>query len=881
MKKRHIITILSLLLCFGSAQPQFLKNLGKELKKTAEKTARETVNSLLSTEQTEDKTVPAQKQGVPEAPREIQTIQYDETSFIYPRITPATKFLKLPAYAQVSEVSDGVFSVYDRGYYAFFLKDGRMLFDYKWKNVIGTERPRFDNGVALALKEENIDGSLKRTVCILYRDGRVKELKYEYDRAQEFTDGIARLLKRDADRKVRWVYIDVNGNEIYPALTEVSDFSNSTPHVGQLREGLRPHYSYTAKKWGYIDAKGNVVITPQFREARAFSEGLAAVCVEENYNKKWGFIDRTGKFVIPAKFGGYRRPSDCRNGFITWRDDDNSVDYVYDKTGNEVKVYQYATPFLNGYALVKPIDANRSDDMQVVDTKFNVVGTAPVTSINKNDSNEDGLANGAGVYTISGGGDDPFVMLPNGRVIIRMWNPEKGKSSGGFIGTYSDDLYAKVRLSLPQGPNKYLKWFAGFMDENAQMAIVYETEVVGEITDPYPDVPQPPYIDDPTPEPQPEPEPIPVPEPIIIEKPIIYPIIIKWYETPPIGPTVVTSPTYSVTTAANPPEGGSVSGAGTYKYGQQADIRATANKGWKLTGITCNDPMVKTEENGGSVTVNGRDLTFTATFIKKDTIDEISNSVTLAAPYRISDDDGGQTIPCTVYLEMSKDKDIATAYGSNTSGFLTAIIDPNVNYPSQFKGKAGNNGMAGQVNAKFFFVPMRVSGMMEDKAAGKKYLVADGGQLMVGGVNVDCSDPLLSLFLNFIMSYNGNTFATVSDGRYRVEMRDIDPETGAFTLGNMERFSSTYGWLRSDDKRFKKSSGKSGFGFFPQKSTDNPLPSSIFYGCRLSPSEKRTDVMWTPPADWFESRNIFEAACKNLGSFMSNMQTDYDKFWNE
>ena len=51
-------------------------------------------------------------------------------------------------------------------------------------------------------------------------------------------------------------------------------------------------------KYGYIDAGGWVAISPQFQVARPFSEGLAAVCLEN----RWGFIDKTGKFVISPQF---------------------------------------------------------------------------------------------------------------------------------------------------------------------------------------------------------------------------------------------------------------------------------------------------------------------------------------------------------------------------------------------------------------------------------------------------------------------------------------------------------------------------------------------------------------------------------------------------
>ncbi len=47
-----------------------------------------------------------------------------------------------------------------------------------------------------------------------------------------------------------------------------------------------------------MNAKGAVVVAPQFKEANDFSEGLAAVQLEY----KWGYIDKEGKFVIKPEF---------------------------------------------------------------------------------------------------------------------------------------------------------------------------------------------------------------------------------------------------------------------------------------------------------------------------------------------------------------------------------------------------------------------------------------------------------------------------------------------------------------------------------------------------------------------------------------------------
>ena len=62
-------------------------------------------------------------------------------------------------------------------------------------------------------------------------------------------------------------------------------------------------------KWGFVNRKGEVLIEPQFQQARSFSGGLAAVYDGNG----WGFIDRSGKLAIPCKFldAGYFSDAGC------------------------------------------------------------------------------------------------------------------------------------------------------------------------------------------------------------------------------------------------------------------------------------------------------------------------------------------------------------------------------------------------------------------------------------------------------------------------------------------------------------------------------------------------------------------------------------------
>jgi hypothetical protein len=50
----------------------------------------------------------------------------------------------------------------------------------------------------------------------------------------------------------------------------------------------------SAKQWGFIDKTGKIVINSQFDKAESFSHGLAQVTV----GGRIGYVDPTGKYVI-------------------------------------------------------------------------------------------------------------------------------------------------------------------------------------------------------------------------------------------------------------------------------------------------------------------------------------------------------------------------------------------------------------------------------------------------------------------------------------------------------------------------------------------------------------------------------------------------------
>lgn len=51
--------------------------------------------------------------------------------------------------------------------------------------------------------------------------------------------------------------------------------------------------------WGYIDSNGDIVIEPQYSQAKSFSNGMAAVADEDG---KWGFINEDYELVIECEY---------------------------------------------------------------------------------------------------------------------------------------------------------------------------------------------------------------------------------------------------------------------------------------------------------------------------------------------------------------------------------------------------------------------------------------------------------------------------------------------------------------------------------------------------------------------------------------------------
>jgi len=143
---------------------------------------------------------------------------------------------------------------------------------------------------------------------------------------------------------------------------------------GIFSEGLMGYGTITEKKYGFINTNGEVAIPAQFDEVRNFSEGLAAV----KLNNKWGFIDKEGNIIIPCQFDGVDSNRNFSEGLAAvclnkkWG--------FINKLGKIVIpcIYDSAKEFCSGYTVVR----NNNNQPALIDKQGNIcLGFGRITAI--------------------------------------------------------------------------------------------------------------------------------------------------------------------------------------------------------------------------------------------------------------------------------------------------------------------------------------------------------------------------------------------------------------------------------------------------------------------------------------------------------------------
>lgn len=427
------LTAFAILIAGVNAEAQFLKKLSKGLEKV-NKELEKVEKALKPSDKKSSGQTGSSKQSYRNSSSSDKTAINEsgwkqvKPAYVTPYFTADTKFMVTdPLDYNFSDVHDGVFAIRRGAACEFWKVTGEKLFNAEWKYAggIGSDFPIFSSGVAAARRATpNANG--KTPICLLYLDGRVKELDPSWETVSQFMDGVA-LVTAKINYKEQVFYIDISGNKLYPNLKVAEAAVNPMRPLGN---DMRAYYGPGANpsdgnKWGFIDAKGNVKIAPRYSEVSDFVNGYAWVTT---YDFRTGvgykeLIDVTGKVVFKVD-GQNTHTSDVADGVFCVEERDRNV--YYDLNGNELASYQSGCGFCNGNAFI----AKGHEHADVIDRNFNIVKRMPYDYCNATDVDYNSPDfNPLGLATVDTG---ETVINPEGDIVFTSYSNYKGTHIRGF-----------------------------------------------------------------------------------------------------------------------------------------------------------------------------------------------------------------------------------------------------------------------------------------------------------------------------------------------------------------------------------------------------------------------------------------------------------------
>ena len=189
--------------------------------------------------------------------------------------------------------------------------------------------------------------------------------------------------------------------------------------------------SRSLTRYGYMDTTGRVLIEAQFKDARNFSDGFAAVEVDG----KWGYIDRNGQMVIQPQF---HKAKAFRNGRALVEVSPDSWRYI-DRTGKvaidiPVKWSIYARDFSEGLAAIYLEDSERFECLSGVNQNVRDKYNDSNSYISRQFCGRWGFIDTAGNFTVEPQFIEAF-SFSEGLAAVRVRNPDVEDQKSGYTAT--------------------------------------------------------------------------------------------------------------------------------------------------------------------------------------------------------------------------------------------------------------------------------------------------------------------------------------------------------------------------------------------------------------------------------------------------------------
>lgn len=782
----------------------------------------------------------------------------------YPYLSEHTQYMKVSdTYTQcVYNVSEGMFCVKDNGKIGTWSIDGDLKHAPKWKEFgLTSDNPMlFDHGALLVQStERNAQG--KEYYAILYKDCRVKNLNPTWVPITPFVDGLAIVQKKEGYSLMETFFMNVNGEKL-PSPAGLS--ATYGRDIRPLKCGLRAFKSN--RKWGFVDENLKVVIEPKWDEVRNFSESYAWVFEKDKdsfFNKyKATLIDTKGNVVceIPSiDMNGSiltcNALGDVHDGRYYVSLEDDKVTY-YQLTKTEIGSGERASSFHHGVALVG-VQQDTHGYVLAVDKDFKRLATYPNYSSGKEHYISLSDLSVSNLFEFS-----DFAVIENrskvidyqGRLALKAYDEDFGDNQVSGFGEFGKDGYAVMNNITIN-----TKHCLALVKSNGEIAWLFSKDPLTK--EELQKIPHNQNWEKST---------------IAYTDSKVQPCMKKAANGANGGTSnssLVEESLYKVTVVCHPANGGkaSVPGPNRVKYGTKKEVVVTPNEGWYYSYIEVNKKVIK--DKTFEVT---DDVVVDVYFKEKDTYN--TNIIEVFPPTtrdtitstHIRTYQGTKSFDVfltkeprdfDVYAEISDVPNISSPFGDKTYGYMALMIDPKTYYTSK------------EFSAYLFVTPFKIVGCQRD-SLNKTYLILDGGSIAYYKIK-SIGGELLSLWLNTVFVVNDWTAPIGEARRYRLEIKDIKPSTGEFTMGELETFTPEYGWLLGGDRRASKIKATKTDHYH-----DNGFDKDQFNGCKMKLAPKRNDVIWYPPMEWYGNDKLkYDEVIGNMKVSYKDYGSDYNSYF--
>lgn len=239
-------------------------------------------------------------------------------------IDPDGRIVIEPTYEKAYPFTDGLAAVQKHGEWGFIDTKGRVIIEPQFVSV-----GLFSEGLATFQdkRHPNKEGYIDKSGNVV--------IEPRFDAASDFHNGVARVGFATLKGKLLSSIADVGLECDYKFIDRTGKIVPEPPPLhyatGETAELIPFRKDDLA---GYLNAKGEIVIEPQFQMASAFSDGLASVCKEGLF----GYIDPRGDWVIPPRF---KHANDFSEGLAGVSLGDEGWGFI-DRAGNVVIPAKYA-----------------------------------------------------------------------------------------------------------------------------------------------------------------------------------------------------------------------------------------------------------------------------------------------------------------------------------------------------------------------------------------------------------------------------------------------------------------------------------------------------------------------------------------------------------